>query len=63
MRVILSGIVAAIVVGVIAALVLPAFQKPAYEIYSTSSTRVGEPGSNLVGERWTGNPTARDEES
>lgn len=63
MRVILFGIVAAIVLGVIAAFVLPAFQTPAYENYSTSSTRVGEPGSNLVGETWTGNPTVRDEGS
>ena len=63
MRAILSGIVAAIVFGVIAFFVLSAVQEPAYEAYSTSSTRLGDPGSNLVGKGWTGNPRARPDES
>lgn len=56
MRVIMSGIAAAIILGVIAAVVLSTAQRPAYESYATSSTRVGDPGSNLVGKSWTGNP-------
>lgn len=63
MRVILSGIAAAIVLGVIAAFVLSAVQKPAYEAFATSSTRIGDPGSNLVGEAWTGNPEPGRDES
>lgn len=56
MRVLLSGIATAIVLGVIAAGVLSMAQKPSYDVYSSSSTRLGEPGSNLVGKSWTGNP-------
>jgi hypothetical protein len=56
MKMIVSGIVAAILLGVIAAVVLPSVQAPSYAAYSTSSARVGDPGSNLVGENWTGNP-------
>jgi hypothetical protein len=63
MRVIMSGIAAAFVLGVIAAVVLSAVQKPAYDLYSTSSTRLGDPGSNLVGEAWTGEPKVERNES
>lgn len=63
MRAILSGIVAAIVLGVVAFFVLSALQEPAYTAYSTSSTRLGDPGSNLVGKAWTGKPTARPDET
>lgn len=63
MRAIVSGIVAAIALGVVAAVVLSAVQEPAYEAYSTSSTRVGDPGSNLVGKAWTGNPAIQRNQS
>lgn len=56
MGVLMSGIAAAIVLGVIAAVALSIAQQPSYEAYSSSSTRIAEPGSNLVGEQWTGNP-------
>jgi hypothetical protein len=56
MRVLLSGIAVAIVLGVIAAAVLSTVQEPVYDVYSSSSTRLDQPGSNLVGRRWTGNP-------
>jgi len=56
MRVLLSGIAVAIVLGVIAAVVLTTAQEPVYDVYSSSSTRLDQPGSNLVGRRWTGNP-------
>jgi hypothetical protein len=56
MKVILASIVIAIVLGVVAALVLNSTQQPAYEAYATSGTRVGDPGHNLVGPNWSGNP-------
>jgi hypothetical protein len=56
MRVLVSGILAAVAFGAIAAFVLSKMQEPAYESYATSSTRVGQPGTNLVGKSWTGNP-------
>jgi hypothetical protein len=56
MKVILGAVLIAIVLGVVAALVLNATQRPAYEAYATSGTRVGDPGHNLVGPNWSGNP-------
>jgi hypothetical protein len=49
MRIMILSIVAAIILAVVAASVLDAMQEPAYEAYATSSVRVGDPGSNLVG--------------
>ena len=63
MRMIVSGVVAAILLGVIAAVVLQSVQAPSYAVYSTSSARVGDPGSNLVGGSWTGNPKASGDSS
>ena len=63
MNVVLTGIVAAVVLGIVAALVLRGEQKPAYEAYSTSSTRVGDPGYNLVGKNWTGEPKTQGKNS
>lgn len=55
MGVILTGIVAAIAVALIAGLVLPSFlEKPSWEVFSTTSARVGDPGENLVGPNWSG---------
>jgi hypothetical protein len=60
MKMILGAIAVAIVLGVGAALVLDTTQRPAYEVYSADSTvRVGDPGHNLVGENWSGNPRPR----
>lgn len=56
MGAITSGIVGAIVLGVVAAIVLSAVQEPAYEAFATSSTRLSDPGYNLVGKAWTGDP-------
>jgi hypothetical protein len=56
MKVIFGSVLIALLIGVVAALVLNAAQRPAYEAFSTSSTRVGEPGHNLVGDNWSGNP-------
>jgi hypothetical protein len=63
MKMIVSGAVAAILLGVIAAVALRSVQEPSYAVYSTSSARVGDPGSNLVGENWTGNPKPSSERS
>jgi len=30
--------------------------KTAWQTFSTESTRVGDPGHNLVGQNWSGNP-------
>jgi hypothetical protein len=56
MKVIFGSVLIALLIGVVAAFVLNAAQRPAYKAYSTSSTRVGEPGHNLVGDNWSGNP-------
>jgi hypothetical protein len=52
MKIVLAGIAAAILLGIVAGVVLPSVREPAYQAFSTSSTRVGEPGSNLVGSEW-----------
>ena len=52
MKTLLSGIAGAVVLGVIAALVLSAAQDPAYQVYTSSSTRLSDPGSNLIGRAW-----------
>ena len=56
MKVILASVLIAIVIGVAAAFVLNTTQRPAYEVYATQSVRVGDPGHNLVGENWSGQP-------
>ena len=56
MRMILTGIVLAIAVAVGAGYVLRAQQEPAWQVFSSESTRVGDPGNNLVGQNWTGEP-------
>ena len=56
MKVILASVLIAVVIGVAAAFVLNTTQRPAYEVYSTQSVRVGDPGHNLVGENWSGQP-------
>jgi len=31
-------------------------EQPAWQVYSTVSTRVDDPGHNLVGQNWSGDP-------
>jgi uncharacterized protein involved in exopolysaccharide biosynthesis len=57
MKVIIASALAALVLGVGAAFILNAVQEPAFEAYATSGVRVGEPGNNLVGPTWSGNPS------
>jgi hypothetical protein len=53
---ILTGIVVAIAIAIGAGYFLLSTQqqRPAWQVYSSDSTRVGDPGHNLVGQRWTG---------
>jgi hypothetical protein len=52
MRAFTSAAVIAIVLAVGAWIVLAGAQKPAYEAFTTSGARVGNPGDNLVGKNW-----------
>ena len=56
MGMIFAGTVAAVVIAIGASLVLrdQGQQRLAWEVYSTSGARVGDPGENLVGPGWTG---------
>lgn len=57
MGMILTGIVVAVAIAIGAGYYLRSEQQPpAWQVYSTDSTRVGDPGSNLVGQDWTGEP-------
>ena len=57
MGVVLTGIIAAIVIAVASSFVLRAEQEPAWRVYSNdASTRVGDPGQNLVGPDYSGEP-------
>ena len=57
MGVILSGIVVAVVIAVGAGFYLRTEQEPAWQVYSSdASTRVGDPGQNLVGPDYSGEP-------
>ena len=58
MGMILTGIVVAVAIAFGAGYFLlnAQQQRPAWQVYSTDSTRVGDPGHNLVGQNWTGEP-------
>lgn len=56
MGMIFAGIVVAVVVAVGAGYFFQTRQEPAWQVFSTESTRVGDPGNNLVGQNWTGEP-------
>jgi hypothetical protein len=57
MRPFLISAATAIVLAIAAAILLNGMQKRAYEAYSTSATRVSNPGYNLVGSEWSGEPS------
>ncbi len=50
------AVIAAIALGVLAMFALNSSQKLAYQAFATSGARVSEPGTNLVGPRWNGDP-------
>jgi hypothetical protein len=56
MGVILTSIVIAVAIAIGAGFVMRGEQEPSWQVYSTGSTRVGDPGCNLVGGNWAGNP-------
>lgn len=56
MKVIILSAVAAVLLAYAASFVLSSGQEPAYQAYVGSGARVGDPGYNLVGPEWTGNP-------
>jgi len=53
MKAFVTAVVIAIVIAVVGAFSLTAIQQPVYEAFATSSTRVGNPGHNLIGNAWT----------
>ena len=60
MKAFLAAFVAAIALGVLAMFALTSNQKFAYQAFATTGARVSEPGTNLVGEKWTGDPNTND---
>ena len=50
--IVIAGVIA--VIGAVTAMTVlnDRFQRPAYEAFSTSGARVGDPGDNLVGRDW-----------
>jgi hypothetical protein len=55
-KVIILSAVAALLLAYAASFVLDFEQEPAYQAYVGSGARVGDPGFNLVGPEWNGNP-------
>jgi hypothetical protein len=56
MKAFIAAVLAAVLLGVAAMLALTSNQKFAYQAFATSGARVSEPGTNLVGPRWNGDP-------
>jgi hypothetical protein len=63
MGAILAGIVVVLVIAIGAGTYLRSEREPSWQVYSTTSTRVGDPGSNLVGPAWTGEAQPGDAET
>jgi hypothetical protein len=59
LKIIVLASVAALVLGYVASFVLASEQEPAYQAYTGSGARVGDPGNNLVGPAWNGMNTPR----
>jgi hypothetical protein len=56
LKVIILSAVVALVLAYASSFVLSGQQEPSYQAYVGSGARVGDPGYNLVGPEWTGNP-------
>jgi hypothetical protein len=54
MGAILAGIAVAVVIAIGAGFAMGSGSVPSWEAYKTVNVRVGDPGTNLVGPRWTG---------
>ncbi|MFL1876004.1 hypothetical protein ACIKT0_12585 [Hansschlegelia beijingensis] len=60
MKPFLVAVVAAVAIAFGASVVLSAVQQLAYQKFATPAVRLSEPGTNLVGLKWNGDPTAAD---
>ncbi|HVI29907.1 hypothetical protein [Hansschlegelia sp.] len=60
MKAFLIALVAAVAIGFVASVVLSGSQQLAYQKFATSGVRISEPGTNLVGHKWNGDPTPAD---
>ena len=56
MRVIIAGITVAVVLAIAAGGAYTLAQRPVFEAQPSQSVRIGDPGYNLVGPDWTGDP-------
>ena len=54
MKAFLVAVAAAVVLATAASFLLAENQRLAYQAFATSGARVSDPGTNLVGPRWTG---------
>jgi hypothetical protein len=59
MPVILASIALAVILAIVSGLTLYSMQEPVYRSQPMESVRVGDPGHNLVGPSWSGNPSQR----
>jgi hypothetical protein len=57
MRVILAAIGVAVVLALLAGGGYYLAQEPVYRVQPMDSVRVGDPGDNLVGRNWSGDPS------
>lgn len=60
MNAFIAAVIAAVGLGLAAMFVLTSNQELAYQEFATSGARVSEPGHNLVGKSWTGDPNVHD---
>jgi len=56
MRIILSAIAVSVLLAIAAGGAYYMAQEPVYRAQPMPSVRVGDPGENLVGSNWSGNP-------
>ena len=54
------AVVGLVVIAAGAAAVLNNEQTLAYKVFATSGTRVSDPGYNLVGKNWSGDPSVKE---
>ena len=54
------AIVGLVIIAAGAAAVLNTEQTLAYKAFATSATRVSDPGYNLVGQNWSGDPSVKE---
>ena len=60
MAVILGAIVLAVIIALTAGAGFYLAQEPVYRAQPGPGVRVGDPGHNLVGQNWSGDPTPSD---